>query len=143
MQKIITRKPIRFKNHDYSLNGYYFITICSFNSQNIFGKIINNNKIVGADGCRPDNNNIKIELNEFGVIVDNELKKSEYIRNEINLDQYIIMPNHLHCIIIIQRNITGGQPAAPTDNHICKQTLSSFVADFKSVVTKRINILLK
>ncbi len=41
---------------------------------------------------------------------DNELKKSEYIRNEINLDQYIIMPNHLHCIIIIQRNITGGQP---------------------------------
>ncbi len=73
MEKLKPRKPIRFKNHVYSLNGYYFITICSFNSQNIFGKIINNNKIVGADGCRPDNNNIKIELNEFGVIVDSEL----------------------------------------------------------------------
>ena len=33
------------------------------------------------------------------------------------------MPNHLHCIIIIQRNITGGQPAAPTDNHIRKQKI--------------------
>ena len=103
MQKIITRKQIRLENHDYLLNGYYFVTRCPFNRQNIFGEIINNNKIVGADGCRPDNNNIKIELNEFGVIIDKELKNSEYIRNKINFDQYIIMPNHLHGII----NIVG------------------------------------
>ncbi|MFH1856844.1 MAG: transposase [Candidatus Omnitrophota bacterium] len=120
-------------------------TVCSNNRKNIFGKTINNDIFVGADGCRPD---IKINLNEFGLIVDDELKNSEIIRNEIKLDQYIIMPNHLHCIIIIQRNltggkiITGGQPSAPTDNNIDRtQTLSSFVAGFKSAVTKRINIL--
>ena len=140
MQNLKTRKQNRLKNHDYSLNGYYFVTICSFNRHNLFGEIINNNKIVGADGRRPDNN-IQIELNKFGLIVDNELKNTENIRHEIKLDQYIIMPNHIHAIIIIQHNITGDQPAAPTDNHICKQTLSSFVAGFKSVVTKRINIL--
>ena len=53
MQKIITRKQIRLENYDYSLNGYCFVTICSFNRQNIFGKIINNSKIVGADGVGP------------------------------------------------------------------------------------------
>ena len=102
MQNLIKRKPIWLKNYDYS-----------FNRQNIFGKIINNNP-VGADGCRPDNN-IQIQLNEFGLIIDDELKKSEYIRNEINLDHYVSMPNHLHAIIVIQHNlmdkqiITGGR----------------------------------
>ncbi len=144
MQKLIQRKPIRLKNYDYSLNGYYFTTICSNNRENIFGKIV-----VGADGrrpdndnCRPDNNNIKIELNKYGLIVEEELKKSEIIRNEINLDEYIIMPNHIHAIIIINRDLSGGQPAAPTAHHFNrKQTLSSFISGFKSVVTKRINIL--
>ena len=51
------------------------------------------------------------------------------------------MPNHLHCIIIIQRNLSGGRPSAPTGDINQNQTLSSFVSGFKSVVTKRINIL--
>ena len=103
MQEIITRKQIRLKNYDYSLTGYYFITVCSNNRKNIFGKIS-----VGADGCRPDNNT-KIILNEYGLIIDEELKNTENIRHEIKLDKYVIMPNHLHCIIIIQRKLSGGQ----------------------------------
>ncbi|MFH0790129.1 MAG: transposase [Candidatus Omnitrophota bacterium] len=130
MQELLTRKQIRLKNYDYSLNGYYFITMCSNNRKNIFGEIS-----VGADGCRPDNTTQRI-LNEFGLIVNEELENTENIRHEIKLDKYVIMPNHLHCIIIIQRDLTGGQPSAPTG-----QTLSSFVSGFKSVVTKRINIL--
>lgn len=135
MQELKQRKPTRLKNYDYSENGYYFVTICSKNRENIFGKY---QCPVGADGRRPD---IKIKLNEFGLIVEEELKNSEIIRTEIKLDNYVIMPNHIHAIIIIQRNLTGGQPAAPTDNINQKQTLSSFVAGFKSIVTKRINVL--
>ncbi|UCB57618.1 MAG: transposase [Candidatus Omnitrophota bacterium] len=130
MKEYKTRKQIRLKEYDYSLNGYYFITMCSYNRENIFGEIP-----VGADGCRPDNNT-KIILNEYGLIVEEELKNTENIRQEIKLDRYAIMPNHVHCIIIIQRQLSGGQPAAPTG-----QTLSSFVSGFKSVATKRINIL--
>ena len=78
------------------------------------GKNINNKNPVGANGCWPDNNDVRIKLNEFGVIVEQELENTENIRHEMKLDQYIIMPNHMHCIIIIQRNLTGGQPAAPT-----------------------------
>jgi putative transposase len=135
MNKFPKRKPIRLKDHDYLVNGYYFITICSKNRQNIFGQY------VGADGCRPDNNNARIKLNEYGLIVEEELKNSENIRNEIILDHYIIMSNHLHAIIIINHDLSGGRPAAPTDHVNRKQTLSSFVAGFKSIATKRINIL--
>ena len=92
-----------------------------------------------------------VQLNDFGRIVDEELKKSQIIRDEIILDQYVIMPNHIHCIILIAGcnkaggqptgdqpmggQPAGGQPAAPT------RTLSSFVNGFKSAVTTRINAL--
>jgi hypothetical protein len=46
---MITRKQIRLLNYDYSNNGYYFITICTKNRENIFGDIP-----VGATGWRPD-----------------------------------------------------------------------------------------
>ena len=129
------RKLNRLQEYDYSQPGYYFITLCTKNRQNIFGKY------VGADGCRPNKNNGEIKLNRYGLIVDEELKNSEKIRNEIELDQYVIMPNHLHAIIVINRGLSGGRPSAPTGNIYQKQTLSSFVAGFKSVVTKRVNIL--
>ena len=133
------RKRIRLKGYDYSKKGFYFITICSKNRENIFGDVI-----VGADGCRP----VQVALNDFGSIVDEELKNSQIIRNEIVLDQSVVMPNHVHCIVVIGqdrmdltgREIAGRQPSAPTGVHL-KRSLSSFVQGFKSAVTTRINTL--
>jgi REP-associated tyrosine transposase len=76
------------------------------------------------------------------------LKKSPIIRKEIILDQYVVTPNHVHCIIIIENTnrdtdhqiITGRQPSAPTVINR-KRSLSSFVQGFKSAVTARINTL--
>lgn len=137
MKNLTTRKQIRLPNYDYSKNGYYFITICTKNRKNIFGDIP-----VGAAGQPPETGRLpddttNIQLNDFGRIVDEELRKSQIIRDEIILDQYVIMPNHIHCIIgITAGNNVGGQPAAPT-----RGTLSSFVNGFKSAVTTRINTL--
>jgi REP element-mobilizing transposase RayT len=95
-----TRKQIRLKDYDYSKDGFYFITICSKNRENIFGDVI-----VGADGCRPVScRPAKVALNDFGRIVDEELEKSLMIRKEIVLDQYVVIPNHVHCIIVIEQN---------------------------------------
>jgi REP-associated tyrosine transposase len=96
MQNCRTRKQIRLRNYDYSTNGFYFITVCAKNRGCIFGDIP-----VGADGCPPADT-IDVQLNDFGIIVDEELKKSPIIRKEIILDQYVVMPNHVHCIIIIE-----------------------------------------
>jgi len=136
MNTLKGKKHNRLKDYDYATDGFYFITICSKNRDNIFGDIP-----VGADGCRPADT-IDVQLNDFGRIVDDELNKSQNIRNEIFINQYVIMPNHVHCIIVIEQNgmnITCRQPSAPTDYR--KRSLSAFVQGFKSAVTARINTL--
>ena len=64
------RKSVRLKEYDYSKGGYYFVTICTFNRMNLFGKV----------------NNQKIELNQFGKIIEEELIKSPIVRKEIKID---------------------------------------------------------
>lgn len=81
------RKSIRLTGYDYSCSGYYFITICTYDRQNLFGKIIDS----------------EMFLNEYGKIVHNEWLKSEEIRKEIKIDRFIVMPNHFHAILAIDR----------------------------------------
>ena len=85
------RKDIRLDNYDYSRNGAYFITICTKNKMCIFWD--NNDKykpiadnqppIVGAASRRPQNNDKKIHLSEYGKIVKNELYKIPTIYSDI------------------------------------------------------------
>ena len=79
----------RLKGWDYSSNGYYFITICAYQRKCLFGEIINE----------------EMKLNLFGKIIKQEWLKSEKIRKEIRLDSFIIMPNHIHGIVIIDKPI--------------------------------------
>jgi putative transposase len=79
------RKTIRLKEYDYSRAGAYFITICTYQRQLLFGNIINET----------------MQLNDFGKIVEEEWKKTEQIRKEIIMDAYCVMPNHFHGIVII------------------------------------------
>ena len=79
----------RLRGWDYAGNGKYFITIVTNNRINWFGKIEDSNII----------------LSDFGKIVNHEWLKSFEIRNELFLDEYIIMPNHLHAIVTLKKMI--------------------------------------
>ena len=84
------RRSIRLKNYDYSQSGMYFVTICANVGAyrirpDIFGKIENN----------------KMILNEYGQIAYNEWMKTPDIRSNIQLDAFVVMPNHIHGIIVI------------------------------------------
>ena len=93
MDTLPVRKNIRLKEYDYSSNGLYFITICAHNRQNLFGDI------VGAIHESPDNPfNI---LNENGFIVEKYLKEIPNRYSNLQIDCYVIMPNHIHLIIAI------------------------------------------
>jgi len=76
----------RLKGWDYSHNGFYFITIITQNRECYFGTAENR----------------KIILSDFGKITNNEWLKSFEIRSELILDEYVIMPNHIHAIVAIQ-----------------------------------------
>ena len=79
------RRSIRLKDYDYSQSGAYFIPINTYQRVPLFGQISSD----------------IMTLNESGKIVRGEWLKTVKIRREIELDEYIIMPNHFHGIIII------------------------------------------
>lgn len=92
---IYKRKSIRLAGYDYSTPGAYFITICTHQRELLFGNVRNG----------------KMELNEYGLIAHNEWMKTQEMRSNINLDAFVIMPNHVHGIIIIDDiNDDGGKP---------------------------------
>jgi putative transposase len=88
------RKQLRLKEYDYANDNAYFVTVCSKNRKNIFGKI----EFVG-EGLAPSR--YKIELNDLGEIILQEWNDipNRYTNGE--LDEYVIMPNHIHGILII------------------------------------------
>ena len=109
------RKQLRLKEYDYSQNGYYFITICTYERQQIL-----------SDLCRGG-----VLLRPIGKIAENEIK--ELIeRYNIEINQYVIMPDHIHMIIKIKSNDKRAeQSPAPT--------VGDMICAFKSITTKIAN----
>lgn len=122
------RRSIRLKDYDYSGAGGYCLTICSFKRCSIFGEVINS----------------EMYLNKIGRVVEDEWIRTEYLRQEIVLDEFTIMPNHLHGIIMITESdavgATGGSPLQTKGPK--PRSISSVIAGFKSSATKRINKML-
>jgi REP element-mobilizing transposase RayT len=131
------RRSIRLKGYDYRQVGGYFITLVTQDRACLFGEVV--------DG--------EMRMNEYGQIAWEEWFRSAEIRREIRLypDEFVVMPNHIHCMDC-GTPCRGDGPVAPTPGaHDCvrahrraplqrpPRSLSSFVAGFKSAVTKRIN----
>ena len=81
------RRTTRLPGYDYTLPGAYFVTLCAWNRECLFGEV------VGGE----------VELSPIGRIVQQEWLKSKEIRQEIRLfeDEFVVMPNHLHGIVVI------------------------------------------
>ena len=146
--EIHQRKLICLKGYDYSKNGIYFITICTKNRENIFGEITTTkiaNNPVGAHCMCPEP---EIILNQYGKIVEEEIIRTTEIRENILINEYVIMPNHIHLLIEIADNKSdekqGHMQCAPTVEKFGKSTsnsISTIVKLLKASITKKINIL--
>jgi putative transposase len=122
--KIHHRKSIRLKGYDYSQAGYCFVTAATLNMHCIFGEIIGG----------------EMRLSKFGGIVKEEWLKSAEKRRDIELDQFVIMPNHIHGIIIIKR----AQHAVPVREAFGRPvagSLPTIMRAFKAAAAKKINEL--
>ena len=139
-------KSARLTGYDYSQNGMYFVTICTKDREEFFGEIKNNSVV----------------LNNIGKIVQEELLNTPIIRSNVILDDWVIMPNHLHFIIEI-RNVETPRQGVETPRQGVEtprrgvstirddknknggynpewkpNSLGSTINQFKSVCTKRI-----
>lgn len=117
----------RLKDWDYSTPWWYYVTTCTKNFRNWFGEV----------------NNRKMILNNLGKIIEEEWLKTKKIRTNVDLDYYIIMPNHFHGILIVE----GSELVKSVETHrdaslrTVKNNLSFIIRGFKGSVTKQIHIL--
>lgn len=133
------RKSIRMKQYDYSTPEYYFITICSLNRDRIFGEIKNEEFITSNIGM---------------IVKKNWFEIPEHFNN-VRLDEFILMPNHLHGILelkeVLSSNV-GVQYIEPNKSEeifmqynqvneyqkMIPKSLGSIIRAFKASVTKEV-----
>lgn len=118
------RKPNRLADYNYSQNGMYFVTICTKDREELFGEIKNGRMI----------------LNDLGKIAQKcYLEIPSHCRN-VYLDEFIIMPNHVHGILEIINDLDVGdaylRPAGFHDR--TKMLASKAIHGFKAGVTRKI-----
>ena len=109
------RKPNRLKYYDYSNAGWYFVTICTQNHLHHFGEILDKEMV----------------LNDVGSITNKIWNEIPDHYPTVELDEFIIMPNHIHGIIINNSDV-GERHASPL--------LGNIIGSFKSAVTKSVHL---
>lgn len=122
MTRVYQRQSIRLQGYDYQKPGSYFVTICVQNRRCLFGEMT-----VGAGPCaRPE-----IVLNDIGRMVQSVWNQMPEHYSGVDIDSFIVMPNHIHGIVTIKSS--PGQPrgVAPT----VALSLPQIVHRFKSFTT--------
>ena len=120
------RKSIRLKDYDYSDDGCYFITICTNNRAKFLSRIVKENKLSVGVALQGDP---KIELYREGKIIKKHIENINKQKDDIQIIQYVIMPDHIHFILSIDKK---GSPWSATP------TVPKIINSFKSIVSKEI-----
>lgn len=115
------RRSIRLRGYDYRQVGAYFVTLCTHGREMVFGEVV--------DGT--------MRLNAYGHIVTEDWLWLAERYLYVDLDAWVLMPNHLHGIVVILPDVEspgeGGSRTAPT------KPLGRLVGAFKTVSTKHVN----
>ena len=123
---------MRLLGYDYSLAGAYFITMVTHHRECVFGEVVNG----------------EMRVNQYGKIVEHIWMDlpSHYL--QITLDTFVVMPNHVHGIVVINDLCKGGSETRPyvaekliNNDKILSHGLPEIVRAFKSFSARRINYL--
>jgi putative transposase len=124
------RKSIRWKEHDYGSEGAYFVTICTSMRKLFFGEIMNG----------------QMNLSDMGVIADQCWKEIPGHFDDAQLDEYVIMPNHVHEIVMITDAVWTRHAVSPHCTEperkfgpLPSKSLHTIIGSYKSAVTKMIH----
>lgn len=142
------RNTTRLREFDYASSGAYFVTVCAAQKAHLFGAVSSH----------------AVQRSEIGDVILEEWERTAVLRTSVRLDAFVIMPNHVHGIVWIERPTVGAQRTAPLrrDDDILREaqrelavsqqrltesavlgvrpgSLGAIVRAFKSAVTKRVN----
>ena len=121
------RQSIRLRGYDYTRCGAYFVTICADQRRPLFGYIAN----------------AEMQLSALGQIAAETWRAMRIHFPNVELDEYIVMPNHMHGIIILTVAAQHAAPSLPPPRPFAVRpgSLGAIVRSFKSAVSKRANEL--
>ena len=129
------RRSIRLQGYDYSRAGAYFVTVVAWQRECLFGDVAGGETLQGGD----------VVLNDFGRIIQEEWERTAIVRPNVELGEYVVMPNHIHGILFFTngdaQTVGATRRVAPTKTTLKPGSLGAVMGQFKSIVTKRINRL--
>ncbi len=102
--KRIIRKPNRLRDYDYSANGAYFVTVCT------------QNKVHCLSGIQQLEQDVLVKLTWQGEIVQKYIDLIPVKYPSVHVEQFVIMPNHVHLLLRIDPGIWTGDPSATSGN---------------------------
>lgn len=114
------RRSIRLKGFDYTVSGAYFITICTYERECWLGDVIDET----------------FHPSQYGDVVDVAWKDLPSHYSTIELDAFVVMPNHVHGIILLGDSVGAGFKPAPTG--VKRLPLSEVVRGFKTFSARRV-----
>ena len=117
MGELAKRKHPRLDHYDYSTAGAYFVTICTQNRRCLLFHVVGRGLAPAAWG-----------LAEYGKIAEEQLLLIEKRYPSIKIDKYVIMPNHIHFILVIANEAAGASP---------RPTVMDVVCAYKSLTTRK------
>ena len=122
------RRSIRLRGYDYAQPGAYFVTICTHGRECLFGEIVNG----------------EMRLNLYGRIVEECWQTIPHHFDGVKLDEFVVMPNHVHGILNIVEQRRGTACRAPTTGteqfgQPRPHSLPTIIRSFKSAATQRVN----
>jgi putative transposase len=124
------RQSIRWQEHDYTAGGTYFVTICTADRAYLFGDVL--------DG--------EMRVNALGRIVEDEWVRTGVMRPNVEIDVFVVMPNHSHGIVTIRppefRMERGGRQQGACNAPLRRSagSLGSVIAGIKATSTRRITL---
>jgi len=123
------RRSIRLRDYDYSEEGAYFVTICTLQRQCLLGDV--------SGG--------EVHLSRFGLIVAECWEAIPTHFSNVELDSFVVMPNHVHGIVIILDGTQGDRARHASPLHLNARAkpvlLGTIVGSFKSAASRHINNL--
>ena len=140
------RRSIRLASHDYAGPATYFVTICASERACLFGEVVDGNMV----------------LNDIGRAIEQEWQRTGALRSNVDLDAFVVMPNHFHGIITVRRptppviadrleappvveagrSVGASRRLARSATNLAPGSLGAIVAQFKSATTKRVSSML-
>jgi len=125
MRELPIRKPNRLKGYDYSKNGAYFITVCVKNKHEMLGNVVVGDAALGVPF---------VKQSLYGEIANSFVKNIPKANPGTSVPHYVIMPNHIHLILLVCMTNDDGTPRAayPT-----KQLIPKIINALKGLSSKK------